>query len=284
MNETSRESVQRESGLNWRELWIAERRHHDGVENEEFWDKRSVGFAATCQRSNYAQEYLDRALVRPGETVIDMGCGSGTLALPLAADGHRVIACDLSGGMLAKLEEQACAGGIRDNLDIRKMSWLADWEDLPTVDVFLASRSLFSTDLYETILKIERHTRRRVCLTVSTLESPGHDTTMLNAIGRGADRRAEFVYIVNLLLQMGRMPELSYIAHVKPVFGDTHAEIREEFEREDGPFTPEESTLLDAFIERNFEPARREDGTPMVKRAYERMVRWAFISWDVPAR
>lgn len=277
-------AVQPESGLDWRALWVAERSGHDGVEDEAYWDRRSVGFSASCQRSGYAQEYLDRACIRPGESVIDMGCGSGTLALPLAAEGHRVVACDLSGGMLGRLREQAEASGIAGNLDIRKLSWLADWDDLPVADVFCASRSLFSTDLYKTVLKMEAHTRRRVCLTVSTFDSPMHDRTMLRAIGRNGVFKAEHVYIVNLLMQMGRLPELSYIGHVRPSFGDTPAEVRAEFEREDGPFTPEESAKLDAFIAEHYAPTTRPDGTPTMTRSYDRKVRWAFVAWDVPSR
>lgn len=274
-------AVQPESCLDWRALWLAERKERDDTENAAFWNRKAASFSATCQRSRYAQEYLDLAGVRSGETVIDMGCGSGTLALPLASEGHHVTACDISTGMLERLREQAVAQGIEGNLDIRELSWLANWDDLPVADVFLASRSLYSSDLYETILKIERHTRRRACMTVSTQEGPAHDSTMLRALGRPLSTKEEYVYIANLLMQMGRYPQISYISHVKPVFGSTASEIRAEFEREDGPFNPEESAQLDAFIAREFEPAETGEGHAM-KRHYDRPVRWAFIAWDVP--
>lgn len=272
-------AVQPESCLDWHSLWMGERGRRDATEDAAFWNKKAVSFSATCQRSRYAQEYLDLACVQPGETVIDMGCGSGTLALPLASEGHHVTACDISTGMLAKLKEQADAAGIAGNIDVRELSWLAPWDDLPVADVFLASRSLYSSDLYQTILKIERHARRRACITVSTCEAPAHDTTMLRAIGREPSAKEEYVYIANLLMQMGRYPQISYISHVKPVFGATPAEIRDEFEHEDGPFTPEESTALDAFIARSFKVS--PDG-PAMERAYPRYVRWAFIAWDIP--
>lgn len=277
----SENPVQLESGVDWRALWAAERKHQDGVEDVAFWDRRAQGFSASCQRSSYAHEYLERAGIRPGETVIDMGCGSGTLALPLAAEGHLVTACDLSSGMLDRLRQQAQEAGIAERIDARQLSWLADWDDLPVADVFVASRSLYSLDLHDTILKMERHARRRVCITVATLQAPGHDRTMLHALGRPCSEKAEFVYIVNLLMQMGRLPELSYISHVKPVFGADPAELRAEFEREDGPFSAEESEKLDAFIAENFVPVAGEDGVPTVQRRYDRHVRWAFIAWNV---
>lgn len=189
-----------------------------------------------------------------------------------------------SGRMLERLGEQAQADGLAERIDLRQLSWLGDWDDLSVPDVFLASRSLYSTDLHETILKMKRHARRRICLTVSTADGPAHDNAMLRAIGRPRSERSEFVYVVNLLLQMGRFPELSYISHIKPVFGSTAEELRSEFEREDGPFTPEEARLLEEFIAEQFEPAEKPDGTPAMTRRYDRPVRWAFIAWEPPLR
>ena len=218
---------------------------------------------------------------RPGETVIDMGCGTGSLALPLANEGVNVVACDLSSGMLGKLREQAEADGVIDNLDIRKVSWLDSWEDLPVADVFFASRSLFSRDLRETLLKMEAHTRRRVCIAVSTSFSPGHDHEMLKAIGRPEPNLSEATYIVNLLLEMGRLPELSYILHNRPVFGETIEEVRANYEREDGPFTPEEEALLNAHIAKHYSMGVDEEGNPVVLRDYRHRNEWAFISWNL---
>ena len=276
---------QAESCLDWHALWMgACRRFSESTEadNEAYWDERSATFPATCQRGGYVDDFLTRAGIQPGESVIDMGCGSGTLALPLAADGHHVYACDLSSGMLARLKEQAAGEGVAANIEARKLSWLANWDDLPQADVFLASRSLYSLDMYETFLKMEAHTRRRCCITVGTQGAPGHDPVMRAAIGRPVQQKHEHVYLVNLLFQMGRNPELSYISHVKPVFGDSLEAVRADYERDDGPFTPEESAALDAFLAENFQVVDLSDGTRKVKRSYDRVVRWAFIAWDVP--
>jgi SAM-dependent methyltransferase len=50
--------------------------------------------------------YRELAAEAGGE-VLELCCGTGRVAIPLARDGHRVTAVDLSGGMLA---------GLRDNL------------------------------------------------------------------------------------------------------------------------------------------------------------------------
>ena len=252
--------------------------------------------------SSYIKGFLERAGIRPGETVIDMGCGPGSLAIPIARGENRVTACDLSGKMLERLVETARETGVEGLIDVRKTSWLADWDDLPVADVFIASRSLCCNDLLSTIEKIERHTRRCCCMTLSTLDSPMHDRTMLAAIGRPDVVVNEAVYLVNLLFSMGRLPEVSYLSHVRPSFGDTPEALYEEFAREDGPFTVEEDALLRRFIERNFEfegaaggaaggvgaagvsgmAGGAAVGVGVPKRKYDRMVRWAFVKWDVP--
>jgi ubiquinone/menaquinone biosynthesis C-methylase UbiE len=50
---------------------------------------------------------LAAAAVKPGEVVVDLGCGTGQLSLPLAARGGRVLAVDVSPVMVQRLAEEA---------------------------------------------------------------------------------------------------------------------------------------------------------------------------------
>lgn len=62
-----------------------------------------------------------RALkVGPSPCALDVGAGTGRLALPLAADGWRVVAVEKSRAMLARLLEKAAAAGLRIE------GWLGD--------------------------------------------------------------------------------------------------------------------------------------------------------------
>lgn len=55
-------------------------------------------------------ELWDRLAQRHGGPVLDLGCGTGRVSLHLARRGHRVIAIDRDGRLLAALEERA--GGL----------------------------------------------------------------------------------------------------------------------------------------------------------------------------
>jgi len=50
---------------------------------------------------------LAAASPRPGDQVVDLGCGTGQLSLPLAGGGARVLAVDVSPAMIARLEANA---------------------------------------------------------------------------------------------------------------------------------------------------------------------------------
>jgi len=54
--------------------------------------------------------YLGLA-AKHGEPVLELGCGTGRLLIPLAAAGHMVTGIDLSGDMLARCQEKLAAEG-----------------------------------------------------------------------------------------------------------------------------------------------------------------------------
>lgn len=60
------------------------------------------------------EEMARQDLLWPGQDLLDVGCGPGTLTLPLAAAGARVTALDWCGPMLATMEHTARAQGLND--------------------------------------------------------------------------------------------------------------------------------------------------------------------------
>lgn len=57
-----------------------------------------------------------KELFKPGEVVLEIGCGTGTETLRLAAEGVMVLASDISSKMLMVLERKAKARGLSDNV------------------------------------------------------------------------------------------------------------------------------------------------------------------------
>jgi ubiquinone/menaquinone biosynthesis C-methylase UbiE len=55
---------------------------------------------------------LKAAGIEPGDRVVDLGCGTGQVSLPLAMAGARVLAVDVSPAMIRELEAEARRRGV----------------------------------------------------------------------------------------------------------------------------------------------------------------------------
>jgi len=56
---------------------------------------------------------LEAADIKPEDLVVDLGCGTGQISLPLAARGAQVLAVDVSSAMVRKLQAEASARGLQ---------------------------------------------------------------------------------------------------------------------------------------------------------------------------
>jgi len=57
-----------------------------------------------------------RSALEPGDTLLDLGCGTGAIGLALAGDAERVVGRDVSEGMMQQAREKAATDGI-DNAE-----------------------------------------------------------------------------------------------------------------------------------------------------------------------
>ncbi|WP_416884084.1 class I SAM-dependent methyltransferase [Marivita sp.] len=80
----------------------------------KFWDRVADKYAASPIRNQAAYEAtLDRmrGLLSPTDSVLELGCGTGTTAIALAPSLGHIIATDVSDAMLDKGREKAQAAG-----------------------------------------------------------------------------------------------------------------------------------------------------------------------------
>jgi SAM-dependent methyltransferase len=59
-----------------------------------------------------AVEFIDRLALRVGETVLDVACGTGNLAIPAARAGARVSGVDIAPNLIAEARQEARAAGV----------------------------------------------------------------------------------------------------------------------------------------------------------------------------
>ncbi len=328
--------------FDWGEEWKNLQNARRAADDPTHWDERSKTYGCADPNSPYVRAFVEFAQIHPGETVLDMGCGTGAIALPLAAAGCNVIAADFSRGMLGVLEETARARGIalgqiekaQDNqnaedptadlaaaedrpaaiedrhaaaedlhagiVETKVMSWEDDWITFGieegSVDVAVSSRSIATADLRDSLERLTRVARRRVCITLAAGSSPRTDERILSAIGLQNRLGRDFVYAFMILAQMGHHPEVRYIPSARHDTYDSHEEafdnLRKMVVDAAGSMTPPDEVEkalgnLDAWLRRNLvanEHVGEIDEDGKIQKALRlnepRTVNWAFLAWD----
>lgn len=287
----------------WNVEWKELQRTRRATDDAAHWDARSKTFRRTDAPSPYVGRFLEMARVLPGETVLDMGCGSGALAVPLAVAGHTVIAADFSEGMLARTREECGAAGV-DSVKTMLLSWADDWTahglGPNSVDVALASRSIATDDLEAALMKLTSAARRRACVTLTTGASPRTDARVLAALDLQRVLGSEHLYAFAILTRAGLEPTVDYIVSERI---DTYASPEDALARlekmvRDACGTRISKAAVDAALERlplwvetelvPNEHVGESDGRGSLQGAWRLQTpqknTWAFLAWDCSQR
>lgn len=277
-------------------------------DSAEHWNMRSATYAKGAH-SDYVAEFLNHLSLSERCMVLDMGCGTGSLALPLAQQGHGVIAADFSEGMLERLCASAHAKGvllIRDGFDTGighmdlpetggyiipvHMSWQDDWASFGlgerSVDVALASRSIITHDLEDSLAKLSAVARKKVCVTAGTGISPRVDPVIARVMGVTLKKHNDALFVFGIASDLGYEPEVRYIhsprTRVYTSMDEAYHALLDTLEYVDDHAEQVDPALaaqrLQQWLEEHLIPAKDGDGWCLDE---PHIVPWAFISWAV---
>jgi ubiquinone/menaquinone biosynthesis C-methylase UbiE len=196
--------------LDWNEMWkeamqnssFRKRRQRDRT---EFWDKRAKGFNESIKRNDRAERIIAKLDIKADDTVLDIGAGPGTLAIPLAKMVKQVTAIDPSKGMLACLKENAVTEGLKNITCINK-KWenVAIGRDMGKHDIVIASHSLVMLDIHDAISKMNDVATRFVYIfTFAGRRFWDYDELWLRLFGEEFQPGPDYIYLYNVLYEMG---------------------------------------------------------------------------------
>ena len=239
------------------------------------WNKKALSFAKRTSSSCYIKRFLALLAPRPEWSVLDAGCGPGTLALPLAARIRKVSGLDFSEKMLEILACKADERGLT-NITLHHCAWDDDWQahSIRPHDVAIASRSLAVVDLKAALVKLTAHARSLVAVTDRVGPGP-FDPDAFAAIGRPLSTGPDYIYTINLLHQMGYLPKIDYIELEKEVDYCDEQEAMEGYLWMFRDLDTEERKQLKKYL-RSI-TTLNDDGSVTIHRS--RPPIWAFISW-----
>ncbi|QIM62826.1 hypothetical protein A1D29_05720 [Pasteurellaceae bacterium Orientalotternb1] len=246
--------------------------HYHDVSAQK-WDKKADKFAETFveKENSYTTQFLNKLSIKPTDSVLDIGCGPGTLALPLACQCQQVYALDFSQGMLALLQKYQKQLN-RPNIQTLHKSWNDNWDDVPQADIVIASRATLVGDLDDAVNKLISKAKKRVYLTAIT-DRHFLDDGIFTAIEREAIGFPTYIYLLNHLYQKGIQADLQFIEGCAGQFqGKSYQDLENAIEFSLGELSDTEKQKLMHFYQ-----TRQKNNLP-IKHGQRR---WAMISWQV---
>lgn len=161
--------------IDWNKLWMNAKSacglssgsdKSDKIDCATIWDQKEVAkrYDQTVTRDNYARgtERIGRMAIDPDCSVLDVGAGPGSLAIPLAKRVKSVTAIEPGFGMFECLQDHIKEEGIENIVCINKKWEAVSLDDIGKHDVVVASMSLGMVDLKAALRKMNDAANRYV--------------------------------------------------------------------------------------------------------------------------
>jgi SAM-dependent methyltransferase len=197
-------------------------------EDRAFWEGYAERYdrrAGLPESATQTLAILSR-LVRPTDSVLDVGAGTGRFALPLAAHVRHVTALDQSVAMLDLLMQKAKAVH-QTNLTCLE----ADWPVVAVEphDLVLAAWSLYrQIDLAAALTKLVAATRRTLVIVGGVGGNPPHRPLVEQICGNWTESvHPGHLYIAGTLWELGLLADIQVVYEQRTVVGATQLAIAE---------------------------------------------------------
>ncbi len=261
--------------LNWDQMRQSLLHESQFRKTPQDWDSKAVSFSKRTPASCYAEKFIQLLSPTKEWSVLDVGCGPGTISLPLSPLVKHITAVDFSPGMLEILQNRS-QNLKYNNISPQLLSWDDDWQKkhITRHDITIASRSLAVRNLQTALAKLTAFAKKGVYITDRVGTGP-HDPFAFKAIGRTIPDHPDYIYTINLLYQMGHHAEVRFIRLENTLYCSSPDEALEAFSWMFKDLSTKERKLLQQYV--NSITKKSNNGSYVVQKQYYPI--WAFIYW-----
>ncbi|VUT23528.1 MAG: hypothetical protein MASP_00039 [Candidatus Methanolliviera sp. GoM_asphalt] len=263
--------------IDWNEMWKEAMKKVSGKhEKVKQWDDLAKRMDEWMKRDDYSEKVMQRIKLNQSWTVLDIGCGTGSLAIPMAKKVKHVTALDVSKEMLRFLRENAMKEDL-SNITCLNRSWqdVGIDKDIDEHDLVIASRSLGVTlDLKEELTKMNRIAKRYAYVTWKASERK-FDSGVYKTLGREYHEYPGYIYIYNILYQMGIHANVELIECKSRICYRDLEDTIDDWRWKISDLSDEEEKILKDYLVENL--VETDEGT--LEAPNERS-RWALIWWE----
>ena len=233
----------------WNELWNNTLQKLP-KKNSISWDNVAPKFKKQRGKNDYPKKLLEKIKLEPSDTVLDIGCGSGIITLPLAQKAKKVTALDISRKMLQLLEENAAEEGLT-NIDPlnRRLEDVILNKDIEPHDVVVASRSLNGVyNIKHVLEEINKIAKKYVYITLWGANSITFQNEISKIIGREFHEHPTYIYAYNMLYELGIYANIEMLEYDNSSYYSSIDESIETFRWKIGNLNQDEEDILRSYL------------------------------------
>ncbi len=168
------------------------------------WDKAAPGFYKRTRKDDYQTALFDMLILDENDTVLDVGCGEGSVTIPIAKRVKKVIGLDSSPKMIEYLEKRANENNINNIETILKPIEEITYDEIGDVDVVICSRSLNGIIPIDKILsELDKIANKYVFITIFGPENKKIEKDFDKELGIKTEDFPDYNYFFNILFNLG---------------------------------------------------------------------------------
>ena len=195
-----RQCIENPNDVDWTGFW-AERLA--GKVNKD-WDEAAPGFYKRTRKDDYQDTLFDKLILDEDDTVLDVGCGEGSVTIPIARRVKKVIGVDSSPKMLEYLEKRAKDNDVENIETILKPIEEITYDEIGDVDVVVCSRSLNGIiPIDEVLLELDKIASKYVFITIFGPENKKIEKDFDKELGIKTEDFPDYNYFFNILFNLG---------------------------------------------------------------------------------
>lgn len=202
--DTENKAVLNINDIDWNRMWKEALQKMPRRDEKNRWDKIAPEFNEWMKTDDYPMNFAAKVHKEPDYTVLDLGCGNGSITLEVAKHVKQVTAVDMSEEMLRFVEKNAAEKGISNIEYVKSSVEDLDPDKIGQYDVVIASRSLGNIhDLKKELKKMDSIAKKYVYMTHWSATSKQFAKDLCEIAGLQYRQPPDYIYVCNMLYQMG---------------------------------------------------------------------------------
>ena len=195
-----RQCIENPNDVDWAGFWAEKLKNKVNKD----WDKAAPGFFKRTSKDDYNDALFSKLIIDKNDSVLDVGCGEGSITVPLAKQAKKVIGVDSSPKMLEYLQKRADANNVNNIESILKPIEEITYSEIGDIDVVVCSRSLNGIiPIEEVIQELNKIANKYVFITIFGPENKKIEKDFDRQIGIENENFPDYNYFFNILFNMG---------------------------------------------------------------------------------